>query len=1342
MKENATRKLKQLFVIGIMLCAFNSAHAQTNYVLNGSFEYVTTCPNTMTNSGVSPNTFDPNKYPDDWKKPTNGSADLISNCYNAYNPATNPNGPYVWTLDNIGGCQNPQEGQNYMGFAASGASIHGGPFREMLQCTLSTAVAPNGLVAGQCYTLEFWVSLADLSERATPIHVNFSGGSAAPTQYATSPGYFGTMNLVPNLITPTVTNTTGWDHIVMPYTALGGEKYMTIGFFEDESSPNIITVTPNSSSCSSISNPRVSDYAYYYIDNVSLFISGGLFTPTSGYVFSNTTLNNINWSNSNVLLDGNITLTGTSSQITNCTVHCTKNCKITIPNGAIVDISSSTFRTGCDHMWNGFLVQSGGELRINTNSVIEDAVIAIDIDGGKWQIENTTFNKNAGDIRMSNINIPSSTYYIKGVQFDHTQLIKEPLLTPTGKGVYGIQVVSSSNTSAFPIKVGGSNVADVCGFIEGDYGIQSTNANMDVERCAFTRVRLVGIDFQGNNPTVKRSLTVTASSIVNSKRCILSQHKTNLIVKSSFFGYALEHAIEWDDNHDCDLLIGDETYLANGNTFLNNAWTCVTAWDNKSSIASATTMANDNTGAYTSIIIANNTMTAPYAAGGLLIGEWTLGQQVSYQKLNITANTFNNVTKGIQLHNVKGYRDAFGNNIPTSVPDNDVYGNILYTSTAASAQAFGIKVANAPGFNISENGVASDDNGNWQNAGIIFDNARNTEVYGNIINAGTGISLGNDLLGSNVHCNWLGTYAVGFALNSAFLRSGSTDLHGSAGETFNNTVSYTAISWNKDISLNFSSQNLNQWVWNNAATNLTIDYTNATGSGSLISSTSGTNACLGPFGISTISTNVDMSLADAPAQWLADYNYEVRRLVTDSGSSSVASANIKAIIGIEDNISAGNFIAANTALTALTPANTVESNYKKVLIIFSAIQYPSKRQPTTAEFDTLAAIAAQYTRIAGQSVTLARAFLAVKYNIYFDDEVFLMNEAAHGKAAIVSPCSLAPVSGTQLSFMDSSGNDLPIYATIDANGNFAFDPYHYQELSNTYGGEYRLFAKHGSTFTVVSQEFKKLSNWRAESPIFLELAGAAVAIDTVTDYNYLSIDNFTSIDDKNGHVYSIDTIEVNGNMDFLIQKYTTGNVLIWSRTFDGPASGDDTATCVTFYDGYIYVAGKVYNGQSYDYQVLKYDEDGVLIWTAYIADSLKKNSTPTGIMVDEVDYSVNVTGICTTDTTSEYHYVKLWECIPKAERLASPSQEEQSTATSSIDLYPNPSDGKITIKLNEQALGMLELYTLSGQLVFTQQLTHSGEVILPAEKVSNGVYLLKFTGAGNPEFKKLVIQRN
>jgi hypothetical protein len=478
------------------------------------------------------------------------------------------------------------------------------------------------------------------------------------------------------------------------------------------------------------------------------------------------------------------------------------------------------------------------------------------------------------------------------------------------------------------------------------------------------------------------------------------------------------------------------------------------------------------------------------------------------------------------------------------------------------------------------------------------------------------------------------------------------------------------------------------------------------------------------------------SFADPVAQWIADYYYEIRRINSQEGDENQASDNIKTVIAIETAIGQRDFSSAASLLASFSPSNTVEQNLYDVFDILLDVNGAQVRETTSSEKDALIAIAEQKVSDAGLAVNLARSYLFVKYRLTFVDPDFT-GDKTNGVASIASPCEITPYDQTVLNFMDEDGNELPIAgAVVQPDGSFTFDPFQMKYCTSLYSGtQFRLYAKYGSTYTVVNRTFMKLGDWLSASPLTIDLSGVAVALDTVDATPYKEIDNYTRMTDSYGNVFQIG-VTSGSNSNWLIEKRTSGNSLIWSRTYDGPVSGADTATCMFVDDANnVYVAGKVWTGQSYDYMALKYDEDGYLVWSSLLDDSLKRENEPTGIMLDPNDNSVQMIGTCDGD----YRYVQFSQCLPSQGRQAAPGPVTQNP----VEFYPNPSDGKITVNLHGQPGGTLELFTLTGQLVYSQQITESGEVLLSESIVGDGVYLLKFTITNaTPQVSKVVIQRN
>ena len=92
-------------------------------------------------------------------------------------------------------------------------------------------------------------------------------------------------------------------------------------------------------------------------------------------------------------------------------------------------------------------------------------------------------------------------------------------------------------------------------------------------------------------------------------------------------------------------------------------------------------------------------------------------------------------------------------------------------------------------------------------------------------------------------------------------------------------------------------------------------------------------------------------------------------------------------------------------------------------------------------------------------------------------------------------------------------------------------------------------------------------------------------------------------------------------------KYGIDGYIKWSRFYNGPANGPDTAiAAVTDHCGNVYVAGATTGiGTGLDYTLLKYDSEGNLLWDVRYVPEGNTNDVPLAMAIDE-DASIYLTG--------------------------------------------------------------------------------------------------------------------
>jgi OOP family OmpA-OmpF porin len=177
-----------------------------------------------------------------WFNPTGESPDY----YNPFEINPSARVPYNWF-----GYQPARTGHAYAGLGAGGNTSPPGQ-REYIEAPLDSP-----LIAGRKYCVRFYVNLGDSSGYATD-------GMGAYLSVDTVQDYTTSFNLpyVPQITNPAgniLTDHVNWVLISGEYTALGGEKFITIGNFKDDASSNTQQV--------STSAPWLF-WCYYYIEDV------------------------------------------------------------------------------------------------------------------------------------------------------------------------------------------------------------------------------------------------------------------------------------------------------------------------------------------------------------------------------------------------------------------------------------------------------------------------------------------------------------------------------------------------------------------------------------------------------------------------------------------------------------------------------------------------------------------------------------------------------------------------------------------------------------------------------------------------------------------------------------------------------------------------------------------------------------------------------------------------------------------------------------------------------------------------------------------------------------------
>ncbi|MFT5833920.1 MAG: OOP family OmpA-OmpF porin [Cognaticolwellia sp.] len=226
-----------LFIIMIVHFLPTISLAQ-NLIHNPSFESQKCCPDGYSQFHCA----------NDWIRPTKGTSDYYSGCENRFYS------PEAKVPKNFFGSQDAYEGISYIGIFA----FYKDSYREYIEMKLTEPMIKN-----QRYGFSIQVSLADKAGIAIQ-----SLGVVFSDTLVKQRDLFFTLNLPHEKLEKEdkthFINKENWTELYIDYTAKGGEQFLIIGNFLNNSETDTITAKTTTTSYTEEFT------AYYYLDNVCL----------------------------------------------------------------------------------------------------------------------------------------------------------------------------------------------------------------------------------------------------------------------------------------------------------------------------------------------------------------------------------------------------------------------------------------------------------------------------------------------------------------------------------------------------------------------------------------------------------------------------------------------------------------------------------------------------------------------------------------------------------------------------------------------------------------------------------------------------------------------------------------------------------------------------------------------------------------------------------------------------------------------------------------------------------------------------------------------------------------
>ncbi len=451
---------------------------------------------------------------------------------------------------------------------------------------------------------------------------------------------------------------------------------------------------------------------------------------------------------------------------------------VEIKSGGSLTLQNTYFKgIDCRGMWSGISVEDGGTLIMKAggnpisqslNSKLADAITGVKSNGlnAKVRIEDfTTFSKNQTHLEINNgpASNPSTTNNIKisGAKFWHTTPLKENQYGTTINGQnYGTTSIKITNPAT------NNNTIEInnCEFLKGQYAVFGSNSSIKLQSNNITGIGNCAVIATGPNTTGNiKTIEIRNCNFDQNIQHIRLTKGINAQLENNYMSSSSTRAIEWSENKNCKLIIGNENSPLFGNTiqtFGSDAIYCA----NNAGISGSANQSE--------IIIGYNSIINQPNGRGIYIGETAKAALSTYKKLRIKANLLSNINNGIFLQQLTGYQT--NSIIPSSASSSAVSNiefNTINTNFYAPLANYAIKGINTSSFTFLENTITSNTITHTLTNGIVLESGQKNLVKGNIIKSGIGYLGKGNMTGSNYLCNQFNQNIYGIYLQDHILRS-------------------------------------------------------------------------------------------------------------------------------------------------------------------------------------------------------------------------------------------------------------------------------------------------------------------------------------------------------------------------------------------------------------------------------------------------------------------------------------------------------------------------------------------------------------------------------------------
>ena len=760
---------------------------------------------------------------------------------------------------------------------------------------------------------------------------------------------------------------------------------------------------------------------------------------------------------------------GVSLSIEDLTLDFFTNAEIIVEPGATLNLKHATLKShDCGLMWKGISLQdngtNGGNLILSNNnqlqsSTLRDAITGITVVGPNTDLivhGYTLFTANETDIKITNGN--KSKIQIHRATFDGGTILRDQtkgsnhgwILDNLFRTTTNIDLIDCNSK----IEIGSLGQGG-CDFKYAEYGIRAIKSNAISYNNTFLNHMRYGI--HGNVQKLsKREIDIYNNIFTEVQQPIRLENWIGSTIQGNQFYTSREFGIDYLENENCILLVGDLQDPSKGNLFDFCNWTGINL--------------SSNAGLDTKLIVANNSINNHPYATGIVVSEYSAGISPSYKELRISKNSMSQIGAGIKLYNINGHNTNYAGVGPrphldiTKFNKNTLIDSnlIIFTTGLYPHNQIGIQTNTSNKLNILYNEVNSQDGADWRNSAILTDDAYWSAIYFNKCTGGSGIRIGGNMLYSNVYCNSLPNSSTGILLNYCYLRPAG-GLHGILVDESRDN-SFPSI-LDVDMRLYYSNKDLNQWIFNAGLPS--IDYTYASGTLPSIDGGNGLYTCGEIISSGDGEEELEKTLAtnSKPISNITSLNPTLNNSTVNLSNYSKINQIKEALTNAKDSFSITknrtgfpyqiakiNYLLAkkniDSALSVAMSIKTKDKIESELIFIYDLMlnQQKTKKDFTQAEKSSIIEIAQKNQFSQSLAAPLARILAKQFFHLDIYDSAYYYT-AINGQ--IGTNCNYPNLSNLKVKLLTQSRTETGISCLTQNNGFFSLAPELLQNLSDS-----------------------------------------------------------------------------------------------------------------------------------------------------------------------------------------------------------------------------------------------------------------------------------------------------